>query len=145
MEIRDAVEDDAEAMSAIADAPTDVMRNLVHDRTVRVAEPDQVEDDPNEDADGGAAADSDDLLGFVSFDARESAVHVTQLDGTADACQQLLGEPVRFADSEDMRVELLVPEPGDAVAEAAERVGFEDTGSGPRFEGQPTTRYRLDP
>ncbi|WP_216824867.1 hypothetical protein [Salinigranum rubrum] len=37
MEVRDAVEADAEALAAIVDAPADVMRNVVHDRTVRVA------------------------------------------------------------------------------------------------------------
>lgn len=145
MEIRDAVEGDADAMAAIADAPSDVMVNLVHDRTVRVAAPEPVEDDPNEDVEEAAGTDGTELLGFVSFDAHQDAVHVTQLEGTVEACERLLAEPVRFADSEDMSVELLVPEPGDAVAEAAEDVGFEETGTGPRFEGQPTTRYRLDP
>lgn len=146
MEIRDAVEGDAAAMAAIADAPTDVMVNLVHDRTVRVAEPEPVEDDPNEDVEERAAGtDETELLGFVSYDARQDAVHVTQLEGTGEACERLLAEPVRFADGEDMSVELLVPDPGDAVADAAEDVGFHEAGSGPRFEGQPTTRYRLDP
>lgn len=150
MEIRDAVEDDASAMAAIADAPTDVMCNLVHDRTVRVATPDPVGDDPNDDAGTGDASgnqgtDGTDLLGFVSFDAREDAVHVTQIDGTPAACERLLAEPVRFADRESMSVELLVPDSGEAAAEAAAGVGFEETGTGPRFEGQSTTRYRLDP
>jgi len=51
MHIRDAVEDDAEAIAALADAPADVVRNLVHDRSVRVAEQDQGNRDPNVDTD----------------------------------------------------------------------------------------------
>jgi len=141
MQVRDAVEDDAAAMAAIADAPQDVMRNLVHDRTVRVAEPDIVDEDPNEDA----GARDPQLLGFVSFDAKQDAVHVTQLDGTNEACERLLSEPVRFADREAMAVELLVPEAQDGVADAARNQGFADVGPGPRFEGVPTTRYRLEP
>jgi hypothetical protein len=141
MQVRDAVEDDAPAMAAIADAPKDVMRNLVHDRTVRVAEPDVVDDDPNEDAGGRDPQ----LLGFVSFDARQDAVHVTQLDGTDEACELLLSEPVRFAEREGMAVELLVPHADDGVAAAARSQGFDDVGTGPRFEGVRTTRYRLEP
>jgi len=143
MQIRDAVEDDATAMAAIADAPQDVMRNLVHDRTVRVAEPDSVDDDPN--ADTAGASSGDQLLGFVSFDAKQDAVHVTQLDGTEDACELLLSEPVRFAEREGMAVELLVPDAEDGIEAAARSQGFDDVGPGPRFEGVPTTRYRLDP
>ncbi|WP_248517917.1 hypothetical protein [Salinarchaeum laminariae] len=141
MQVRDAVEDDAAAMAAIADAPQDVMRNLVHDRTVRVAEPDIVDADPNADA----AGTDPQLLGFVSFDAKQDAVHVTQLDGTDDACELLLSEPIRFAERERMIVELLVPEANDGVAAAARSQGFDDVGSGPRFEGVQTTRYRLEP
>jgi hypothetical protein len=141
MRIRDAVEADANDLAAIADSPTDVMRNLVHDRTVRVAESEEQETDPNADADDDGA----DLLGFVSFDAREDCVHVTQLDGTADACEQLLGEPVRFAKQEGMPVELIAPESVPHVANAAQNVGFNEHGAGPRFEGTPTVKYRLDP
>jgi len=141
MNVRDAVEDDAGSMSAIADAPQDVMRNLVHDRTVRVAEPEPVEADPHEDAD----ASGPELLGFVSFDAHEDAVHVTQLDGTDDACQRLLAEPVRFAEREAMPVEVLVPDAEADVEAAARQLGFSEAGDGPRFKGSPTTRYRLEP
>lgn len=140
MRIRDAVEADANDLAAIADSPTDVMRNLVHDRTVRVAESEEEETDPNADADD----DGPDLLGFVSFDAREDCVHVTQLDGTADACERLLGEPVRFAKREGMPVELIAPESVPHVANAAQSVGFDEVGPGPRFEGTPTVKYRLD-
>jgi hypothetical protein len=203
MRVRDAVEADAEAMAAIADAPTDVMVNLVHDRTVSVAEhepadgdaasdgesdaasdgesddaPDgesddaadaeahaetdgAVADEPAEsttpatavDAQGEAAATGDDedataaadIRGFVSYDANESVVHVTQIDGDLAACERLLDEPVRFAAEEGMRVELLVTDADGDVATAAERVGFERNGTGPRFDGETTVRYDLHP
>ncbi|MFB6129729.1 MAG: hypothetical protein ABEJ28_02795 [Salinigranum sp.] len=133
MEVRDAVEDDAESLAELADAPTDVMRNLVHDRTVRVAE----DPDPNGDAETN-------LGGFVSFDAREGTVYVTQLAGTTAACDRLLDEPIRFADAENMAVELLVEEDRTEVRTAVEREDFEDCGPGPTFDGRPTVRYRLE-
>lgn len=145
MEVRAAVEEDAETVGAIADAPVDAMRNLIHDRSVRVAV-ERSASDPNEDAGGAGAPEGEEtLVGFVSFDARPDAVHVTQLAGTADACERLLGEPIEFARGEGMAVELLVPDADETVQAAAERVGFDRDGSGPRFEGQRTTRFRLEP
>ena len=141
MEVRDAVEADAEALAGIADAPVDVMRNLVHDRTVRVAERDQSAAGPHADV----AGETDTAIaGFVSFDARERTVHVTQFGGTVEACERLLGEPVRFATNEGMSVELLVSEGDDHRREAAERAGFTRDGRGPRFGDRPTLRYRHD-
>jgi len=142
MRVRDAVEADATAMAAIADAPADVMRNIVHDRTVRVAEREANATDENADAND---VDPDDVLGFVSFDVRGDVVHVTQIDGTAEVCETLLAEPIRFAEHERMRVELLVTDAEGDVAAAAERIGFEHDGTGPRFEGERTVRYRLSP
>jgi hypothetical protein len=127
MDVRDAVEADAERLAEMTDSPTDVMRNLVHDRTVRVAETD------------------DGIAGFVSFDARERTVHVTQLESEGGVYDRLLEEPVRFARTERMNVELLVPEDETNTREAAEAAGFDHTGTGPAFEGQSTVRYRLDP
>ena len=127
MEIRDAIEADAERLADLTGAPTDVMRNLVHDRTVRVA------------------AESDEVRGFVSYDAQERTVHVTQLEGDADLCERLLEEPTRFAGREGMDVELLVPETDDHTREAAERSDFSEYGPGPRFDGTRTTRYRWEP
>lgn len=141
MEIRDAVEADADDLAAIADSPTDVMRNLVHDRTVRVAEPDGTARDPNTDTGQSEVG----LLGFVSFDARKETVHVTQLDGTAEACKRLLAEPISFATGEGMSVELLAPQDEPVVSDAARELGFVPSGRGPRFSGTPTVRYRLDP
>jgi hypothetical protein len=126
MEMRDAIEADAERLASLTDAPRDVMRNLVHDRTVRVVEEDG------------------DIRGFVSYDAREQTVYVTQLEGDDGVYDELLAEPVRFARTEGMAVELLVPETESEIHEAASAAGFERTGGGPRFDGESTTRYRTD-
>ncbi|MGQ3412810.1 hypothetical protein [Natrinema versiforme] len=145
MNVRDALEADADALASIADSPTDVMRNLVHDRTVRVAE--DGSNDPNADVSGSQydGSDPEDLLGFISFDAREDTVHVTQLDGTDEACKRLLAEPVRFAERESMAVEVLASQDADPIENAAEDLGFDRRGRGPRFNGSPTTRFRLEP
>ncbi|KTG07979.1 hypothetical protein AUR64_01740 [Haloprofundus marisrubri] len=152
MEIRDAVEADAEALAGIADAPTDVMRNLVHDRTVHVATEANTVSGPNEDADGEETAETDrpddtdePIVGFVSYDAKERTVHVTQFGGQAEAVERLLEEPLRFARTEGMETELLVGADDDSLRGAAERVGFEEQGTGPMFDGQRTVRYRLRP
>jgi len=127
MEVRDAVEDDADALADLAGGPRDVLRNVIHDRTVRVAE-----------ADG-------DVVAFVSFDARPGTVYVTQLGGTPDAVERLLEEPVRFARGEGMVVELLVEEDDEAVIDVVAANGFDRVGSGPRFEDVGTVRYRFSP
>lgn len=139
MEIRDAVEADAERLASLTGAPTDVMRNLIHDRTVRVA------DDRVIDENVGADEDADEVEAFVSYDAQGSTVHVTQLEGDADLCRQLLDEPTRFAEREGMDVELLVAEDEETARTAAEAAAFEESGSGPRFGGTETTRYRWEP
>ncbi len=145
MNVRDALEADADALASIADSPTDVMRNLVHDRTVRVAE--DGSHDPNADVSDSQydGSNPEDLLGFISFDAREDTVHVTQLDGTDEACKRLLGEPVRFAERESMAVEVLASQDSDPIHRAAEELGFERRGRGPQFDGSPTVRFRLEP
>lgn len=127
MEVREAVEADAGRMAELTEAPADVMRNLVHDRTVRIA------------------VDDDEMLGFVSFDARQETVHITQFEGTREACERLLEEPVRFARSENMTVELLVPEDERTLRDAAEAASFSREGQGPTFDGVSTIRYHLDP
>jgi hypothetical protein len=141
MEVRDAVEADAEDLAAIVDAPADVMRNVVHDRTVRVA---VRHDEPGPNADV-EAENGENILGFVSFDAREETVYVTQLGGTTDACERLLGEPVRFATNERMTVELFVEADDGSLRSAVEGAGFDQEGPGPSFDGQRTIKYRLDP
>ncbi|WP_101298029.1 hypothetical protein [Halegenticoccus soli] len=141
MEVRDAVEADAETLAAVADAPADVMRNLIHDRTVRVAEHRRAGGGPNVDAE---AVDAE-VLGFVSFDAREGTVHVTQFGGSREACELLLGEPVRFARKEGMDVEVLVGTDEEEMRAATEAAGFAEEGDGPTFDGSRTVRYRMAP
>ena len=127
MEIRDAVEADAGRLAELADSPPDVMRNLVHDRTVRVATEDE------------------DVVGFVSYDAKQGTVHVTQIAGSTAVCEQLLREPITFAEREHMAVELLVTADQSEVEAAVEATGFRESGSGPQFAGESTVRYRLEP
>jgi hypothetical protein len=126
MEVRDAVEADAGRLAALADTPAETMRNLIHDRTVRVAE-------------------DDEIVGFVSFDARRDAVHVTQFEGTTEATERLLDEPVRFARNEGMPAELLVEESREELKRAAASAGFQEVGAGPHFDGAPTVKFRLEP
>jgi len=134
MRVRDAVERDAPAMAALTDAPEPVFRNVVHERSVRVL----VEE--SADADG-----TGELCGFVSFDAREDTVHVTQFGGDSDACERLLAEPLAFARTEGLTVEVLLRDGDDAMRAALDAVGFEDAGAGPRFRGEETQRYRYEP
>lgn len=126
MELRDAVESDAGRLASLTDTPRDVMRNLVHDRTVRVAE------------------DDDDIRGFVSFDAREQTVYVTQLKGSPEAFPDLLDEPIRFARTEEMAVELFAVDSENDLRDAVSEAGFDRVGPGPAFEGESTVRYRLE-
>ena len=141
--VRDAVEDDADTLGSIVDLPEDVLRNVIHDRTVRLAVDYPGESGPHDDT--GAGDDAESVLGFVAFDVRDSTVHVTQLAGDADVAERLLAEPVRFAVSENFDVAFVVPNSdADAVA-AAEAAGFTPVGSGPSFDGDATTRYRFQP
>jgi hypothetical protein len=134
MDVRDAVEADADRLAELTGQPSDVMRNLVHDRTVRVA------------AGRGDDTDEDDhVAGFVSYDAQNGSVHITQFEGTLKACERLLEEPLRFAGGEEMPVELLVAENEDEKRDIAEAAGFQHEGRGPRFDGMPTVRYRHEP
>ncbi|MDQ2056172.1 hypothetical protein [Halobellus sp. H-GB7] len=140
--VRDAVEADAETLGSIVDLPADALRNVVHDRTVRLAV-DQADAGPNADAENGENAES--VLGFVAFDVRDGTVHVTQLAGDADVAERLLAEPVRFAVNEGFDVAFVVPDSDDDAEAAAEAAGFEAVGPGPRFDGDSTTRYRFRP
>lgn len=140
MQVRDAVEADAARMAELAGAPADVMRNLVHDRTVAVAYEGDTDPDPSADH----PYEDERTLGFVSYDAQAGTVHITQLEGTPPACERLLEEPIRFAAREGMGVELLVAADDD-LREVAERVGFTERGPGPRFKDVPTVRYRTEP
>lgn len=165
MRVRDAIEEDGELLGELADAPAEVMRNVVHDRTVRVAEredegdaseseSDESTSDENEsdagesegDADENEAdADEPEIAGFVGFDAMPGTVRVTYLRGSQEARERLLDEPVRFAQKEGMSVEVLVPEGEETTKDVVEAAGFRQVGTGPQFEGGRTYEYRLDP
>ena len=145
MHVRDALEADADALAELAGAPTDVMRNLVHDRTVRVAEDAARSTTVDADEDRYAGSSPEDLLGFVSFDAKNATVHVTQLDGSPTACERLLDEPIRFATRESMAVEVLVTVEDAPVVDTLDSLGFDRCGRGPRFAEARTVRFRLEP
>lgn len=149
MHVRDAVEDDAEALATRAELPAEAVRQLIHDRTVRIVERPDGDEESDSSGDGGTAdgeapSDEPTPCGFLAFDADEGAVHVTQVDGDRDAVGTLLEEPLRFAAKEGMPVEILVPDTETTVLEAVEEAGFESVGDGPRFDGQPVRRYRLE-
>lgn len=135
MEVRDAVEADAEAMAALSDAPVDVLRNVVHDRTVRVLAAGPTP---------AAADDAGDLRGFVSFDVRDGVVHLTGFGGDREACERLLDEPMRYAAHEGMAVEALLRDDDTEMRAALDAVGFEKQGAGPRFRGRETERFRYE-
>jgi len=152
MRIRDALESDAEALSTVIGRPEDVVRNMIHDRSVRVA----VESEDGEgggdgrgsgesgDRDGDRGGDDEGtVLGFVAFDVRDGTVHVTDFDGNGPTVERLFEEPRRFARREEMGVEVVVPN-DEATSEVIEASGFAVAGRGPRFEGQRTTRYRIE-
>lgn len=144
MEIRDAVEADVPALAALVDVSPTALRNLVHERSVRIL----VNDDDHEGAWAGdetpGEATTEGVHGFVSFDVRDGAVHITQFGGDEDAGERLLAEPLRFARSEGLPVEALVREDDDTFRAALEAVGFERVGSGPQFDGGATERYRFE-
>jgi len=149
MRVRDAVEADAAAIGSMTDRPSGVVRNMIHDRSVRVAVTDDGDGDDGDggDGDGGDGGDDtpvDAVAGFVAFDVRDGTVHVTNFEGTAIAVERLFEEPVGFAKREGMPVEAIVPTDG-VGPDVAEAFGFEAAGSGPRIDGSPTTRYRSDP
>ena len=126
MEIRDAREADAKRLAALADASAERMRNLIHDRTVRVA-------------------DDGEVVGFVSFDARHDGVHVIRCEGLSAVVGRLLDEPARFAAKEGLAVEFVVERSREDLVSAATNAGFERVGEGPRFDGSPTVRLRREP
>ncbi|WP_232703296.1 hypothetical protein [Halobacterium wangiae] len=126
MNVRDATDDDAESLVALASDDIDAER-LIRDRTVRVAETD------------------DGVAGFVAFDTWRGAVHVTRFDGESDVVGELLSEPRSFAAGESLPVEVVVPDGDEAFHEVLVDAGFEDEGEGPAFNGEETRRFRCRP
>jgi hypothetical protein len=149
MEVRDAVEDDAPRLAALTGTPASVMRELVHDRTTKVATSEEDVGSEGESGDAESAREVDgnggEPIGVVSFDARRDSVHLTQLAGSERAVSRLLEEPIRFARGEDMAVEVLIEENRSDLQEVVSEAGFERAGSGPEFDGRETISFRLDP
>ncbi|WP_049984009.1 hypothetical protein [Halorubrum sp. BV1] len=166
MRIRDAVEADSEAIAAATGRPRSVVIDTIHDRSVRVAvaEPkgEQLKSDgESSESDGESSESNDDrrgqhdspkevenggggdrVIGFVAFDARGNTVHVSDFDGDDGVVRRLLEFPRRFAAREKMALEVVVP--NDHDRQALSEMGFEAIGSGPRFRGKETTRYRIE-
>ncbi|MFC7167193.1 hypothetical protein [Halospeciosus flavus] len=129
MYVRDAVDEDAPAMADLADLPRAAADRLLRERRVRVAA---------EDAD-------DEIVGFAAYDTYNGAIHVTRLAGDEASFDDLLDEPRGLARSEDLPVEVVVPESDEETRRAVETLGFEARENGPRFEGEETRKYRWDP
>lgn len=166
MRVRDAVEADAAALADLRGRPTDAIVEMIHQRTVVVGERDGgPESDGQEDGgpesddasvgrgieatgrvDAGASDDRSQtrVAGFVAFDATDDRVHVTSFAGTSPAVERLLEVPKRFARRESMAVEVVVVDDEPERIEPVEAAGFAAVGAGPRFDGQTTTRFRLD-
>ncbi|EMA60365.1 hypothetical protein [Halorubrum lipolyticum] len=145
MRIRDALESDAEALATAIDRPRGVVKDMIHDRSVRVAVTGDGGNSDDDDSGGenSEGEDSSTVAGFVAFDARGDIVHVTDFDGDDKAIPRLFEEPRRFARREGMSVEVVVPD-DERTGELLEDAGFESVGPGPRFEGRRTTRYVVD-
>lgn len=150
MHVRDAVEADADALATLVEVPVEVMENVVHDRTVRVAEADGSGDDADSggsgDADGDGDRDTDtaEIRGFVGFDADRETVSITHLRGPPSVQERLLDAPVEFARTVSMPVEMLVPEGNHDTQDVLEAADFEPIGLGPQFEGQQTLVFRRE-
>ena len=174
MRIRDALESDAERLAGLVGRPPDVLVNMVHDRSVRVAvrEPNETAEkesdgqtgsldderrtgDGQEDVGGRQTgdgqedvddpADTDDsIVGFVAFDVRGDTVHVTDFAAPGSAVSRLFEEPKRFARREAMNVEVVVADEERDRIASVEDAGFVAVGSGPRFENRKTTRFRFE-
>lgn len=125
MHVREATEADVEGIEAVVDADLDADR-LLRERTVLVAQ-----------ADG-------EIRGFLSYDTWSETVHVSTMVGEPDVVDALLEEPQRFADEEDLPVEIVVPDPDVELRSVVETAGFERVGRGPLFDGDPSHRYRYN-
>lgn len=131
MHVREATPADAPAIEALVAGELDADR-LVRDRRVIVAQREETTDD---DPDG-------DIEGVLSYDTFGDTVHVSMLVGDAEVVKALLVEPRRFAEREELPIEIVVPDSDEALREAVENGGFEVVGEGPSFEGDPSKRYR---
>lgn len=118
---------DAAAVGRLLGLPEPAAARLIRTRTVKVA------------------VQTDEITACLAYDVHDGAVSVTRIGGEPDTFEGLLAEPRRLAIAEGYPVEVLVGTDEPVLAEAIEAVGFTAAGSGPRFEGQSTTRYRWEP
>lgn len=134
MKYRDAREDDAQKLTHIANnyflqqnISTDSMKNMVQDRTVKVAE------ETEEEGDGDTR-----IKGYVSYQATQDKITIQHIgvlpDYRNDAGAELLTFPIDFADRHDMVVRLAVEE-GSWLEELLHEQGFEVVGA-ERFEDE---------
>jgi len=134
MEIRDARQDDSAAIVELSTGDIDPS-HLLRERMVRVAV------GPPETAD--VTGNESSVAGFLAFDVRPDAVHVTRIGGDREAVLDLLDDAIGFANREGLPVEAVVPTGGDSAA-ALEAKGFSERGAGPRFQGRDTTEFGLE-
>lgn len=125
MRIREAIESDAPALESLVGDDFDAAR-LVRERTVLVAEDDEA------------------VVGFLSYDTWSETVHVSTMVGEPEVVDALLDEPRRFADAEDIPVEIVVPDFDSGLQTVVTDAGFERVGKGPLFDGEPSHRYRYN-
>lgn len=128
MTIRDATEDDLDRLAHLADTSRDAAHGMLRDRTVRVHCKEAAPEAP--------------VTGVVSFDATEVAVQVTRLAGEVSCYERLLEEPLRFANTENLPVEMVVPQEAQDLRRVLDEAGFESVREGPSFQGQATTLFR---
>jgi hypothetical protein len=126
MRVRDAVDEDADALVSLTDDDVDADR-LIRDRTVQVAE-----------TDAG-------VVGFLAFDTWRGSVHVTRLGGEPDAVRELLGAPCSFAEREALPVEVVLLDGDESLHDVVVDAGFDEVGPGPMFDGERTRRFRYLP
>ncbi|MDY6779484.1 MAG: GNAT family N-acetyltransferase [Halobacteria archaeon] len=129
---RDAREDDAERLAEIANqhvlkenVSVETMENLVQDRTIKVAE------DGEEDEDDGS-----EVVGYVSYRVTTKSVVIQHLgvlpdcregDDAENVAEELLEYPLRFAENEGMGTRVAVD--GESWSkEVFEELGFERVG-----------------
>lgn len=132
MNYRDAREDDADALTQIANnyflqqnISRDSMQNLVQDRTVKVAEKQEEEGDGDKE-----------IVGYVSYQATQDKITVQHVgvvpEYRDETGEELLQFPVEFAERHGMTVRLAVEE-GSWLEQLLHEHDFEVVGA-ERFE-----------
>ena len=139
MTIREATDSDAEALESLVDGDFDAKR-LVRERTVLVAEADRQNGKNGNDGDDGDGS----IVGFLSYDIWSGTVHVSTMVGEPAVVDDLLEEPRNFAESEDVPVEIVVPDHDEELQSIVTAAGFDRVGKGPLFDGKPSHRYRYN-